>query len=100
MNDFEPAFPHLPSEMSQGHPGMSLRDYFASHADPIGYTEIYELAGSPKMPLPPGWREENFDKQAQAAEWVKGISADEKYRLYAEARYKIADAMMKARKTP
>lgn len=69
-----------------------LRDYFASHTDQVGYVHIYQIAGCPSVDVP-----EHFDIQVKASEFYKTLPIEEKYRLYAKARYMVADAMLAER---
>lgn len=81
--------------------GMKLRDYLAANADQPGVMEAYQLEGSPDVPKPAGWREDNWNDPAhvgsRADAWWRALPLDEKYRIYATLRYKIADAMLAAR---
>jgi hypothetical protein len=76
---------------------MTLRDYFAIHCDQPGTAEIAAAAGlSMKSPagvfviLPDGI-EMNW------ADWWNGLSAAERFSLYARVRFAIADAMLAER---
>jgi hypothetical protein len=83
--------------------GVSVRDYFASHADQPGTNEAYQMAGCPEHVIPPDERipypRPAEDKRIPVADWWSGLPLDEKYRLYAALRFKIADAMLAARST-
>lgn len=97
IEDGGPAFP-LPLEVSPSMSGcgMSLRDYFAAHCNQPGTSEAYQAAGEPEVELPPGWSK--TDVEHRAAHWWKGLSLDEKYHWYTYLRYRIADAMLAARR--
>lgn len=103
VNDGGPAFPIPASEFNRPDPGMSLRDHFASTCDQPGTIEVYQLRGCPPIGRPNGWSDEawtNSSLNYRAAEYWNSLSLDEKYAAYAELRYRIADAMLKAREVP
>lgn len=113
VNDGGPAFPCIARWQSIGNPevfkviesagGMSLRDHFASTCDQPGTIEVYQLRGCPPIGRPNGWSDEawtNSSLNYRAAEYWNSLSLDEKYAAYAELRYRIADAMLKAREVP
>lgn len=86
INDGGPAFPHM---MTKGHAdyatGMSMRDYFAIHAD-LGKTEFGtadELSKFAGIAIP-------IDPTPADLLWVSAVAA-------AKIRYLFADAMLKAR---
>jgi len=81
-------------------PGMSLRDYFAAHADQPGYVEAYQLAGCPEVACPPGFNKDHFatDMESRARVWWGTISVLEKYRFYSRLRFLAADAMLAEKK--
>ena len=101
IDDGGPAFPDTGLDCGPRH-GMSLRDYFAATCHQPGTHEVYQIAGCPEGVKPPteefgsNWKAD--DKRPTVAEWWAGLSVDEKYRLYSVARYRIADAMLSARK--
>jgi hypothetical protein len=77
-------------------PGMSLRDYFAVHADQPGYAEIVTHAG-----LTYGSNQVWKDAQTSIGtfdSWWRDLPNSERFRLSAEVRYAMADAMIAARK--
>lgn len=71
-DDGGPAFPR--DHAHDGHNGMSLRDYFAAKAMPSAYASYCQYA------LANGWHED----------WAYGVAQD---------AYRMADAMLKARKS-
>ena len=84
------------SVLSAGQDGMSLRDYFAVHADQPGVAEIVSMAGL-SYSANQVWVDANtsigtFDS------WWRGITNDERFNLSARVRYALADAMLAARK--
>jgi hypothetical protein len=107
INNGGHAFPQLGVTMvgdmavptSEG--GMSLRDWFAGQSHQPGTAEAYQLRGCPDFPKPPGWKDESWDGpnniNVRASRWFETLTLDEKYAIYTELRYKIADAMLKAR---
>jgi len=97
--DGGPAFPRSAAEHSQGghyeQDGMSLRDYFAVHADQPGYAEIVTHAG-----LTYGSNQVWKDAQTSIGtfdSWWRDLPNSERFRLSAEVRYAMADAMLAAR---
>jgi hypothetical protein len=99
MSDNPPAFPlrgvdnhgfYTPDQI-----GMTLRDYFAVHADQPGVSEIVSAAGL---------RTDGYyvlfgdggDKQP-FNEWWNNIPLHERLELSAIVRFAIADAMLKER---
>jgi len=100
INDGGPAFPqHESACVLAG--GMNLRDWFAGQCNQPGMTEAYQLRGCPDLPKPPGWKDESWDGPAniavRASRYWETLTLDEKYALYSELRYRLADAMLKAR---
>ena len=98
IEDGGPAFPHEGGDFSglYAEPGMSLRDYFAVHADQPGVAEIVSMAGL-SYSANQVWVDANtsigtFDS------WWRGITNDERFNLSARVRYALADAMLAARK--
>ncbi len=103
----EPAFPfdgrydsNPPHGIMRGerHSGMTLRDYFAIHGDQPGQLEIAAAAGvlvREHCGLP--WNDPKALELPTWLEWFHKLPQSERYRLYAEVRYSIADAMLKAR---
>lgn len=94
-----PAFPIHGALADYQYPGMTLRDYFAARCDQPGMTEVVTHAGlilsggmvwSPDDPMTPIAR--SFDEW-----WIDKVSQADRFRLYAEVRYAMADAMLKAR---
>ena len=99
-HDGGPAFPSLVSYDHDGYPsqdanGMSLRDYFAVHADQPGYAEIVSHAG-----LTYGSNQVWNDADTSIGtfdSWWRGLTNSERFRLSAEVRYAMADALLRAR---
>lgn len=94
MSKKTPAFPH---QKEDGTPyyGMSLRDYFAVHADQPGYAEIVSRAG-----LTYGSNQVWQDAKTSVGTfdiWWRDLPNEERFRLSAEVRYAMADAMLAAR---
>lgn len=102
IEDGGPAFPTIPTYDSQGYPsqeseGLSVRDYFAVHADQPGYAEIVTHAG-----LTYGSNQVWKDAQTSIGtfdSWWRDLPNSERFRLSAEVRYAMADAMIAARKS-
>ena len=101
IDDGGPAFPTIPSYDDAGYPsqdadGLSIRDYFAVHADQPGYAEIVSHAG-----LTYGSNQVWKDAQTSVGtfdSWWRDLPNSERFRLSAEVRYAMADAMLAARK--
>jgi|GEM_PF-1201965 len=94
VEDGGPAFGHGNHEQG-GHSGMSLRDYFAVHADQPGYAEIVSHAG-----LTYGSNQVWRDAQTSIGtfdSWWRDLPNEERFRLSAGVRYAMADAMLAAR---
>ncbi len=98
-----PAFPlenprHLENgELFRQFTGMTLRDYFAVHADQPGYAEIVTHAGL-TYAVNQVWKDAQtsigtFDM------WWRDLPNSERFRLSAEVRYAIAEAMLLARQS-
>ncbi len=100
-NSGGPAFPFSAVDGSYYESGMTLRDWFAAKSHQPGTAEAYQLRGCPDVPKPVGYRDEDWygdeNMDARAHRWFKTLTLDEKYAIYAELRFKIADAMLKAR---
>ena len=102
IEDGGPAFPTIPSYDGEGYPsqdsyGLSVRDYFAVHADQPGYAEIVSHAG-----LTYGSSQVWKDAQTSIGtfdSWWRDLPNSERFRLSAEVRYAMADAMLAARKS-
>jgi hypothetical protein len=75
----------------------ALRDYFAIHCDQPGEAEIVTAAG---LTFSNGevWADERTSL-GSFAKWYRDAPQDERFRLYAEVRYALADAMLKARES-
>ncbi len=67
------AFPWQETEFTDGHPGMTLRDYFAGQVAPAILTQLWA----------------NLKEN--------GEMVDNCYRVASEASYEMADAMLAAR---
>lgn len=102
VKDGGPAFP-IVGEIKDGWPmkaapvlsaGMTLRDYFAIHADQPGRTEIAALAGVRVKGVGAKWEDPDVPHWE---DWWSGLSSEERFSLYARVRYAIADAMLKER---
>lgn len=90
QDDGGPAFP-IPNDPSPGayeaHPGMGLRDYFATTLDVSGYT----------IPGGPAAAAEVLGILPPASDEFKDL-LDFSFRAMAVLRYRAADAMLAARK--
>lgn len=80
----------------QGEAGMSLRDYFAIHADQPGVAEIVAEAGLVHNAYGI-WSGPETRVAAHFNAWWETVPQAEKFRLYAVVRYRMADAMLAAR---
>lgn len=80
--------------------GMTLRDYFATHADQPGASEIVAEAGlcwiESKVWVPAD-RDNAGECLGHFDKWWATLPLEERYRLYARVRYGIADAMLAVR---
>jgi hypothetical protein len=77
------------------YPGMSLRDYFAIHADQPGAAEIATAAG---LTFSSGAVWSDGDSRiASFEDWWRGLSQDRRFELSATVRYQQADAMLAVR---
>lgn len=79
-------------------PGMSLRDYFAVHADQPGVSEIVTMAGGEtadgfRVKFSADGAEHRFN------DWWNDLPLADRLSLSARVRYAMADAMLEARKT-
>lgn len=102
MSDNPPAFPY--DEKSgdgshwHSHPGMSLRDWFASQADQPGVSEIVAMAGGQTdgfhVKFSPDGTEYKFN------EWWKDLPLTDRLELAARVRFAYADAMLAERQKP
>lgn len=97
INDGGPAFPCEGGDLSGLHaaPGMSVRDYFAIHADQPGAAEIVQAAGL-VYSANQVWKDEDTPLGSFNG-WYDALPSAERFRLYAKVRYAIADAMLAAR---
>lgn len=95
------AFP-IPNErdqwgdgISEGSRGMSLRDYFAVHADQPGVAEIVAVAGGEtdgyRVRFNAGETERKFN------DWWNDLPLADRLSLSARVRYAMADAMLAER---
>lgn len=91
-----PAFPVM-WDFAENETGMSLRDWFAAHADQPGRAEIisaaglkYQTAEGPYLDIPDRCGV-SFDV------WWREMPQAERFRLCAKVRYEMADAMIAAR---
>ena len=96
MADNPPAFPcAIPELHVMAESGMSLRDYFAVHADQPGVTEIVSMAGGETdgfwVALFPGGARVRFN------DWWSDLPLSDRLDLSARVRYAMADAMLAAR---
>lgn len=96
-DDGNAAFPlHIPStDAGSWDHGMSLRDYFAIHCDQPGEAEICTAAG---LTWTVSGMIDRGDEKAQTfGQWWATQTQEQRFYLYAKARYAMADAMLKAR---
>ena len=94
INDGGPAFPHDMSERTPGHPGMSLRHYFAAKAMAamVGSCRSHDRDGRTNVGLGGRMDFSSFD--------VEQMDCDEdrfRFQGVAVISYQIADAMIAAR---
>lgn len=93
-----PAFP-VQDRAAWQYAGMTLRDYFAVHADQPGVSEIVAIAGMVWStnqvwhPSEPNKSIGSFDK------WWADVPLSERLSLSAKVRFAMADAMLAARTT-
>jgi len=75
--------------------GMTLRDYFAVHADQPGVSEIVAMAGGEtdgfRVKFSSGGSECKFN------EWWNNLPLEDRLTLSARVRYAMADAMLAER---
>ena len=96
MKDGGPAFPSGPLVCPEY--GMTLRDYFAVHADQPGRLEITAAANVQVKDYSSITRDDpRWDKLPTWDNWFNSLSQDHRYELYAKVRFQIADAMLKER---
>lgn len=76
-------------------PGMTLRDYFAIHADQPGEAEIVAAAGLCRNKQ--GWITCEDGEKRGFNEWYSGLSNEYRFSLYAKVRFQLADAMLAER---
>ena len=96
--DGGPAFPRAP--VPEGYEqtrfeGMSLRDWFAAHADQPGQAEIATAAGL-RLEGQKIWLDET-NCIGTWGQWWAGLSNTERFDLSSKVRYQQADAMLAAR---
>lgn len=96
IEDGGPAFP-AHRDFEDRFPGMSIRDYMAIHADQPGIAEIVTEAGLVYNNRGV-WSDPNTCIAASFDAWWATISQVERFKLSARCRYRIADAMLAARK--
>lgn len=99
IDDGGPAFPtkeYIGHEERWDHVGMSMRDYFAVHADQPGIAEIVSMYGL-TYSANQVWSDEITSLGTFDA-WWRSIPNEERFRLSARVRYAMADAMIAARK--
>jgi hypothetical protein len=96
--DGGPAFPHEDGQFGgandAGSHGMSLRDYFAIHADQPGEAEIVAAAG---LSMKAGYVECEDGEKRYFSQWYSHLSNEYRFSLYAKVRFAIADAMLAER---
>lgn len=92
-----PAMYHPDSHAGQGTSGMSLRDYFAVHADQPGVSEIVSMAGGETDGYHVKFSREGT--KYTFPEWWNDLPLEDRLSLSARVRYAIADAMMAERES-
>ena len=104
IDDGGPAFPGMQRVSLGGDSwdwdhasGMPLRDYMAIHADQPGAAEIVTEAGL-VMNSQGVWKSSSERIARHFNEWWEDVPQAERFRLSAAVRYRIADAMIAARK--
>lgn len=90
------AFPGFNYVSSNVHDGMTLRDYFAAHCDQPGQAEVVAEAGH----IYSNWKVWTDSQTCVGTfdEWWKELPPEQRFSLYARVRYRMADAMLKARR--
>ena len=95
----EPAFPVPAGPNNNTHPGMTLRDYFASNAPQPTMYQIGEALGWPVEELTYGDEETPIGNQYEDSfgkRWAE-LPSKTKFRVEAELAYMFADAMIEVR---
>jgi len=94
--DGGPAFPLAVTDGVFIQEGMSLRDYFAVHADQPGMTEIVAAAG---LRLLKGqiWADDEGPIFPSFNAWWESLDQNARFELSAQVRYAMAEAMLEAR---
>lgn len=80
------------------HGGMTLRDYFAVHADQPGVSEIVTMAGGETDGFHVKFSRDG--KEYTFNEWWNDLPLDDRLKLSARVRYALADAMLAERSKP
>lgn len=99
IKDGGPAFPFLELDGAgapyQQNPGMTLRDYFATHSVQPGCGEIASVAG---LTYRVGgiWSDAET-RLGSFDEWFNALPLNERLYLFARVKYAMADAMLRAR---
>ncbi len=97
-NDGGPAagtWAYGPDGKAVHYPGMTMRDYFAIHADQPGAAEIATAAGLTYW-CGAVWSDGDT-RLAGFEEWWRGLPQERRFELSATVRYQQADAMLSAR---
>lgn len=108
MNPNRHGGPAFPLEKSGGCPscgsagysvshGMTLRDYFAIHCDQPGEAEIVTAAGLKWDQGLVVAQDRDGTVRRSFSQWWWTIPQSRRFELYAQVRYALADAMLKAR---
>lgn len=80
------------------HTGMTLREYFAAHADQPGVSEIVSMAGHRTDGY---WVEFSDGREKQKFnDWWNDLPLPERCSLSARVRFALADAMAAAGERP
>ncbi len=91
-----PAFPSR--DVATYYGGMSLRDYFAVHADQPGVSEIVTMAGGETDGFNVKFSRDGTEYKFN--DWWNGLPLADRLDLSARVRFAMADAMIRARKEP
>jgi len=100
MSDNRSAFPVNAANLGgpgsyEADPGMSLRDYFAVHADQPGVSEIVTMAGGETDGFMVKFSRDSEGQKFN--DWWNDLPLADRLDLSARVRYAMADAMMVAR---
>jgi hypothetical protein len=96
--DGGPAYPGRVYNTREHYLGMSLRDYFAIHADQPGRLEMSNAAGVLlREHAPKDLPKEERDALPHWSDWFYTLTQKERYQLYAKVRYQMAGVLLEER---